>query len=448
MSIQQYAERLLRFFRTDLWSGELQPRSQSLRRCLTVLRWVAILLDSVVKDRLLLRASALTYVSILSIVPFLAVAFSVLKGFGVQRTDYIHNLLSRAFAGQPEVVASIIEYIDKTNVKALGGVGVGFLFVTVIGLFSNMENTFNTIWGAQRSRSLLRKVADYISVSFIFPVLMVVALSLSTTLQNTTVVQHLLQNELISLFYVNVLKLVPFVSVWIALSFLYIYLPNTHVRPLPALFGGIVAGSIWMLTQWAYVHFQIGTANYNAIYGSFAQLPLFLIWLYVSWIIVLLGAEMSFTFQHYRTFVREARYKDVSHRERQAVALACLMELAMHQKERTPPPSLETLSVAVHVPPHLVLEVLDVLCESQLVGRLNGDSEERFGLLASAQTLHVSEILHLFDTARQAGLWQELHSHTPQVPTILQDMVRQLESCPCNIPLAELAQQLPSTSPK
>lgn len=443
LSLQQ----VLQFFRKDLWSGELSPQSVVLSRGLVALRWAAILVDSIFKDRLMLRASALTYTTMLSIVPFLAVAFSVLKGFGFQRTEYIYNVLTKVFAGQPEVVSSIIEYIDKTNVKALGGLGVGFLFLTVIGLFSNMENTFNAIWGAPHSRSPLRKVADYLSVSLIFPILMVMAISMSTTLQNTTIMQQLLQNEIINQFYYYILKAVPYVSVWIALSFLYIYLPNTHVRPISAVFGGLVAGSIWMLTQWVYLTFQLGVANYNAIYGSFAQLPLFLVWLYVSWVIVLLGAEMSFTFQHYRTFVREARFRAISHQERQAVALACLLELARARETRMPPPTLETLSLAIHVPPHLVREVLDVLCKANMVGRLQGDTrEERFGLITSAHSLRVQEVLQLLDTTDQSGLLSELSNHAPEVPALLQQLMERAQNCTCNGSLADLAKPPPGAA--
>lgn len=438
MQLGTMVDRALRFVRTDLWTGEL-TRTGLLGHGLAVARWLYILWQSIAKDRLLLRASALTYATILSVVPFLAVAFSVLKGFDFQRTSFMYDLLSKVFVGRDAVVENIIDYIDKTNVKTLGVVGVGFLFVTVVGLFSNVESTFNTIWGASRSRPMVRKVADYISVSCIFPVLMVMALSLSTTFQSTSVMQHLLQNEIISLFYYNLLKLTPIVSVWVALSFLYIYLPNTHVRPLPAIFGGMIAGTLWLLAQWAYVHFQFGAANYNAIYGSFAQLPLFLVWLYISWVIVLLGAEMSFTFQHYKTFVREARYKNVSHGERRAVALACLVALARSQEDRQPPPSLETLAEAARVSPNIVQEVLGVLGRGNLVGAVCLDSEDRFGLIKSAHSIRMTEVLDMLDDAGRAGVLHELAMVNPRLTALLRDLARQQQASEYNLTLAELA---------
>ncbi|AGW12056.1 putative ribonuclease BN [Megalodesulfovibrio gigas DSM 1382 = ATCC 19364] len=442
MQLGTMMERVLRFLRTDLWIGET-AHSGLLGHGLVVARWLYILWQSIAKDRLLLRASALTYATILSIVPFLAVAFSVLKGFDFQRTSFINDLLVKVFAGREAVVENIIDYIDKTNVKTLGAVGVGFLFVTVVGLFSNVESTFNTIWGAPRSRPMVRKVADYISVSCIFPVLMVMAVSLSTTFQSTSIMQHLLQNEIISLFYYNLLKLTPLVSVWVALSFLYIYLPNTHVRPLPALFGGMVAGTLWLVAQWAYVHFQFGAANYNAIYGSFAQLPLFLVWLYISWIIVLLGAEMSFTFQHYNTFVREARYKNVSHGERKAVALACLAALAQSQEDRLPPPSLEVLAEAARVSPNIVQDVLTVLGQANLVSPVCMDKEDRFGLIKSARSVRVVEVLELLDDAGRAGVLHELAMANPRLTSLLRDLTRQQQESERNLTLAELVSAAP-----
>ncbi|GAB7081611.1 YhjD/YihY/BrkB family envelope integrity protein [Megalodesulfovibrio paquesii] len=434
-------ERVVQFLRTELWNSETALPGPAWV-LLVAARWLYILWNSIAKDHLLLRASALTYATILSIVPFLAVAFSVLKGFDFQRTAFINDILLRVFAGREAVVQNIIDYIDKTNVKTLGVIGVGFLFVTVVGLLSNVEGTFNTIWGAPRSRPLVRKVADYLSVSCIFPVLMVMAASLSTTFQSTSVMQHLLQNEIISLFYYNLLKLTPIVSVWVALSFLYSYLPNTHVRMWPAVFGGMVAGTLWLLAQWAYVHFQFGTANYNAIYGSFAQLPLFLVWVYISWVIVLLGAEMSFAFQHYKSFVREARFKRISQGERKAVALACLVALARSQEDRNAPPSLEDLAAAACVSPNIVLEVLAVLAGANLVAAVESvgaDREDRYGLIKSARSVTVAEVLAVMDDAGRAGVLRELAMNSPVLEATLTRLTKTLASSEGNVSLAVLA---------
>jgi YihY family inner membrane protein len=246
-----------------------------------------------------LRAAALTYTTILSLVPFLAIAFAVLKGFGVQNA-LEPVLLQVVGESSREVVSRIIGYVNNTNVKSLGLIGLLALLVTVINLLTSIEEAFNAICGVAETRSLQRRFSDYLSVVVVGPLLLMVAMSMTTTLQSQWLVQWLINHTWLGDAILLLFRLVPYVSVWIAMTFLYSYLPNAKVPLRSALLGGVVAGTIWQVTQWGYFHFQVGVANYNAIYGALAALPIFLVWIYTSWLIVLFGLELVRAHQQQR----------------------------------------------------------------------------------------------------------------------------------------------------
>lgn len=395
--------RIERYVRYELWTHDSTEDSRAKRGAVATLKWLIILAEGVNKDRLFLRASALTYATILSIVPFLAVAFSVLKGLGFQNTPYIRDILLEVAAGREQIVDTIIEYINKTNVSTLGAVGTGFLFFTVVSLLSNIEGSFNTIWAVKRSRPFGRKIADYISVSLVFPVLIMVAISVTATMQNNEFVQSLLSISIMSQIYLLFLKLLPYLAVWAALAFLYKFFPNTKVQLLPALYGAILAGTIWQIAQWFYVEFQVGVARSNAIYGSFAQLPIFLVWLYASWVIVLLGAEMCFTFQNFRLQDKEAKFENLSEEERQRVGLALLVTLTESFFSKDKPPTIRELADRLGLPRFLVEEILFILVEAGFVGIIDAGDEERVSLIKSPDHTKIQDVIDHFARRNYAG---------------------------------------------
>jgi len=256
-----------------------------------LVRFVIDLGGSISDHQLSLRAAALTYTTVLSLVPFLAIAFAVLKGFGVQNA-LEPVLLKVVGESSREVVIRIIGYVNNTNVKSLGLIGLLTLLVTVINLLTSIEEAFNAICGVSETRSLQRRFSDYLSVVVVGPVLLMVAMSMTSSLQSQWLVQWLINHTVLGDAILLLFRLVPYVSIWIAMTFLYSYIPNVKVPLRSALLGGVAAGTIWQLTQWAYFHFQVGVANYNAIYGALAALPIFLVWIYVSWLIVLFGLEL------------------------------------------------------------------------------------------------------------------------------------------------------------
>jgi membrane protein len=290
-------ERLQRFLHHGVWSADLREISRVRALLYQTTRFLSHAVSGFLEDQCLLRASALTYTSLLSLVPFLALMFSVLKGLGVQRR--LEPLLLEQFTpASQDVVASILEYVDRTNVTSLGVLGVVFLLVTALMTLKNMEGSFNWIWKVQQGRSWLRTVSDYVSLLVIAPFCFLVALSLTTYFSGPSMVERMESIWIVGGFYRFIIRLSPCVVLWIAFTACYLIMPNTRVKIPAAALGGVVAGTLWQLAQWGYVHYQIGVGKYNAIYGALSQLPILLVWIYLSWVIVLLGAELAFAHQN------------------------------------------------------------------------------------------------------------------------------------------------------
>src|SRR6185369_11929997 len=255
-----------------------------------------ILVEKFIADRCMMYASALAFSSMLSIVPFLAIVFAILKALN------IHNVLapivlSNVAAGSHEVIARILHYISNTHVGSLGVVGLVTLLLSVMATLDNVEDAFNQIWGLTKGKKVHHKLRDYLIIIFCIPLLVTLTITITTSLQNQEVVQWFFHLPGFGRLLLMLFRLVPFLSIWIALVCLYLFMPNTRVRVRSALAGGLVAGIVWQLAQWGYIHFQIGVSRYNAIYGTMALLPVFMSWILTSWVIVLSGMEIVWFFQ-------------------------------------------------------------------------------------------------------------------------------------------------------
>jgi len=255
-----------------------------------------------IEDDCYSKASALTYYTLLSIVPILAVLFGIAKGFGFERALQVN--ISERFPEQHELFEKFIEFAYSWLQNAQGGIiaGVGTvaLFWSVLGLLSNIESTLNAIWKILTSRSVGRKISDYLAVMIICPIFLVTSSSITVFL-STQIEQTALRNvyvEAVSPVLLSILKLFPFFLIWVLFTFVYLFIPNTQVYLRSAIIAGIIAGTAFQLWQWIYIRFQIGASSYGAIYGSFAALPLFLIWLQVSWLILLAGAELAYEIEN------------------------------------------------------------------------------------------------------------------------------------------------------
>ena len=273
----------VQFLNTDIW--RLQAHRLPPRRSfwITQLRILLLALRRFNLDKCELRASALTFYSLLSIVPVVAMAFAVAKGFGVEKI--LGEQLMTKLEGHEEAAEKVIGFaqsmLENTKGGAIAGVGIVVLFWTVIKVLSNIEQSFNDIWGVKTPRTMGRKLADYLSVMMIFPLLMILASSLTVllTTQLSLMLERLSFLGYLADALIFLIRILPYGVLWLAFTFIYVFMPNTKVELKSALWGGILAGTIYQLVQLAYITFQIGVSKYGAIYGSFAAQPLLLVWL-------------------------------------------------------------------------------------------------------------------------------------------------------------------------
>ncbi len=335
-----------RFLSDDVWDHDVTGLSGARLLLFSFCRICVIVVRGFLADNCGLQASALTYITLMSLIPVLALMFSFSKGIGMQnylidavglerveavvpaaageRVRVEFRVASRAAAlpgeaaarsqfaldGLPEpmqkVVTTVFSYVENTSFGALGLVGSLLLFWGVIRALSKLEESFNAIWGVKVPRPLFRRFTEYFFVLALVPVLFVVVTSVNACLSAPAAVEQMrVWVGPLAWLYVGVLRLFGGAVVVLAFTFLFKFMPNTDVKTLPALAGGAVGGALWYVTQWAYITFQIGITSYNAIYGTFAAVPFFLAWLYTNWTIVLFGAEVSFAVQNYRTYILE-----------------------------------------------------------------------------------------------------------------------------------------------
>lgn len=389
------------FLRREVWEFEPGELSRARAFFLRQTQVAILVVRDFQADRCLLRASALTYTTLLSIVPVFALTFALLKGLGVQNT-LEPIILKKIAIGSEQIVTEIIRYINNTNVGRLGTVGLITLLLTVLALLSTIEETFNNIWGVQETRSLFRRFADYFSVLIFGPIFVLVAISMTTTLESQAFVQTLLEMAYVGEAIYFLFTVLPFLAMWAAFTFLYIFMPNIKVDFRAALVGGIFGGTLWQLAQWSYLFFQVGVARYNAIYGTMAALPIFMVWIYVSWIIVLLGMEVTYAYQNLRHVRLEIRGETVNFASREMVALTILLQVAeaFHRGEK--PWRLQNISEGQGLPPRLVRSVIEELVRLRFLSEVRV-GEDEFGY-QPARALENMKVTSVVRSLKQDGV--------------------------------------------
>jgi membrane protein len=382
---------------------------------------------SFLADQCLLRAAALTYATALSIVPLLAVAFSILKGFGFQNTQYMREFLFNISAGKETIVEYIVDYINRTNVSTLGVIGVVVLLVTVFTMLSAVERSFNSVWGVERQRKPSRMFADYLSVTLVTPLLIVVAISFSASLESFALMQWLLSLSVINYAYIAGLKIMPYALVCFALFFLYKVVPNTQTDTRSCLMGGVAAGLLWQLLQTMFLHYQIGVSKYNAIYGSFAQLPLFLIWLYLSWIVVLLGAEISFCLEQRKYGLAHASLGRFNIGSKERLALAVMALLGGSFASGRGSVRAADLALRLDLPLKPVNQILAALTEMGAVSRTEEGGRQGFVPAISPEGTSCAALLKWFRAHSEKNAFR-LDPGPEPVERVLRDSMRAEQS--------------------
>jgi membrane protein len=388
---QAGSAQIRRFLKEGLWSGE--PASRwVVARAVSLLQFAIMTAEGFVRDRLLLHASALTYFTMISLIPIFAIVVSIAAAIGID-SDFAGGLVEKLAAGAPGLQESIVSQIEAADFKALGGIGAALVFVlTVLGL-SNVEGAFNSIWGVKKHRNWGRRFPDYLAILVVVP-LLATGLSLATGLQSEWLVQRLLEYEMFSLVYEMGLRYLPWLTLTGSFALMFWFLPNTSVRFSSALLGGAVSAMLVLIAQDIYLGYSVGAARANALFGAFAQLPLLFVWIYVFWAIVLFGAELAFAHQNLASYRQELRGSSAFPAEREAIALRAALLVARSFDESGPPETAESLAARLGAPIRIVRDVLGQLEAGGILSRRGAPAlEESFQLGQPSSRIRVIDVL-------------------------------------------------------
>lgn len=364
VNIKALIKRVTTYINDDIWRIRNEETSKRQFFLIRIFRIFVLAIRRFFTDDCLVRASALTYYSILSVVPLVALTFAIAKGFGFREGLEIE--LQSRLAGHEEVFIWIrdfaLVYLDNTKSGAIAGVGVVILFWSIMKILGNVESAFNDVWDVKQSRSYFRKFTNYLSFMVIATILLVGSSGFMMYITSKIEVFDLgkVATPIISWSAPNIM-------VWVVFTVMFLVMPNTNVKPGPAIFGGVFAGTLFLVLQFFYIKFQVGVSKYNAIYGSFAALPLFLVWMRSSWLIVLLGAELSYAAQYEKSYEFEVETKNMSYYYRRLVSLMLVKMSVDRFKDSLPAPTAEEFSLSLKLPSRIVSELLRRLIKSEVL---------------------------------------------------------------------------------
>jgi membrane protein len=347
-----------------------------------------------------LRAMGLVYTTLLSLVPLLAVSFSILKGFGVhnQVEPMLLSVLEPLGEKSIEITEKIIGFVDNVDVKVLGSLSLIFLIYTVISLLTKIEQALNHTWRIKKYRGLVQRISEYISIIMIGPVLIFTAVGITASISNSAVANTLASMESLGFLITLASKITSFLLIVIAITFIYILVPNTKVRLKSAVTGAVVAAILWRLTGWVFKSFIAGSTNYSAIYSSFAVLIVFMIWMYLSWLILLTGATVSYYHQHPERTSSRHQVLRLSSRLREKLGLLVMLHVGQSFHFNTEKLTERTMALKLDIAPEALSLVVDALREKELLTE-SCDKDRVFMPGKSLEHIRLQDIL---DTVRQA----------------------------------------------
>ena len=361
-------------FNREVWQQDVHQLSRARRIGVFWVRMAHVLTQDIIAGELNLRAMSLVYTSILSLVPFLAFAFAVLKGFGVQNKmqPLLLNLFEPLGPKGVEMTGKVIDFVNNIKAGVLGTLGLLLLLYTVISLVRKVESAFNHVWRVREPRTFAEGFGHYLSVIMIGPLLLVGALGLTATVSNHTAVEHIIDWAPVGVLLVAIAKLLPYLMVISAFTFIYMFVPHTYVSFKAAITGATVAGIAWELAGWIFAILVFTSTRLTAIYSGFAILVMFMIWLYVSWLIVLMGSQVAFYVQNPELVRHGLRRNEVGGRTMERVAIHVMYLIGRAYHESHTPWSREQLARRLHLPTDIILDVLDRLRHRGLLMMVTG----------------------------------------------------------------------------
>ena len=398
-------KKLIRFLQVDIWRIPDEELSPVRRVVYEIIKIVSLAIRFFTTKRVMNQAAALTYSTLLAIVPILAVVFAIARGFGYNK--YIEVWFRDAFSSQPQVAEVLISFVNSYLVHTKSGIflGVGLVFMlyTVMMLVNNIELTFNEIWQVKKKRSIFRTVTDYLAMFFLFPILIVVSSGLSLFL--ATMADSMDGFLLLGSTLKLLIDAAPYFLMCLLFIGLYVLMPNTHVKVKNAIVPGILSGVAMQVVQFVYIHSQMWVTGYNAIYGSFAALPLFMLWVQISWTICLFGAELTYTSQNLDYYDYDAHTDDISHRYQLMISAILMSRVCRRFADGKSAPSADDLRCETGVPIRIVNDLLFKLSEARLIIEVSSDEKGATSTYVPAESLSNLSVGVMIDRLEAQGRW-------------------------------------------
>jgi membrane protein len=428
------------YFEKNIWIADLRDLNTPKAFFVKIMRFLYVSYQEFSEGQLTLRATNLVYTTLLSLVPFLAVSFSILKAFDVhnQLEPFLLSFFSSLGSETDDFVEIILEFVDNTKVGVLGAMGLLLLVYTVISLIQKVEEAFNYIWKVKKTRNFVRRFSVYISVILIGPVLVFSAISMTASLMSSTIVQEIISREPLGMIFYFSGKMIPYIFVCSAFTLLNIIMPCTKVELKSALIGGITAGILWQTAEWIFTSFVVSTSKYPALYAGFAVLIFFMIWLYISWIILLLGAKISFYHQYPQVISVKKEVFKLSSRLKEQLALVIMYLIGTNFYLNKDPWTLKSLVKRLEMPVETTQDMLMILEKTGLIIE-SGDETPAYLPSKDTETITLQEIINTVRCSEEKVCYKYIQSMSiPQVDAIMKKVEVQITSGLSNKTLKDL----------
>ena len=418
-------KRVTHFLNYKLWHIRLDKLNKKHSFLLKQLRIFTLAVKGFNENKCMLKATALTYYTLFSIVPVIALVFAIAKGFGFQ--ENLQQQLLNDFSGQKDILQQAFVYATKmlanTQGGLIAGVGVVLLLWSVMKLLGSIENSFNEIWEIKKDRTFIRKITDYLSIMLIAPIFIILSGALTISIKTGMDSVFSSISALNSIQFM-LLKGFAFILIWGMFTFLYLVLPNTKVNFKAAALGGLIAAILFELLEWAYISSQIGVASYNKIYGSFAALPLFLIWVQYSWFVVLFGAELAFANQNVDHYELESDINNISDRYKRAIALMIANCVVKNFNEGLPAQTAMQIARKLDLPIRLARVVINEFTEIGIFNEVKMTNDKEIGYQPgiSDSKLTVKFIIDKLDKKGVNSLPIENSAELENINRLMRDM--------------------------
>lgn len=396
-------KKLSDFVNYEIWRVSESEVTHAKFSFYNILKTVILAIRRFTSDRIMNKASALTYSTLLSIVPLLAIVFAIARGFGFDNMmeEQVRSGLGSQEVATETILSFVDSYLKQTKSGVFVGVGLVMLLWTVVNLTANIELTFNNIWQVKKQRTLYRKITDYFSMFLLLPILIVVSGGL--TIFMSTMIKSMEGFAVLAPFLKFLVRLIPFALTWGMFTALYVFIPNTKVRLKNALISGIIVGTAYQAFQFLYISGQISVTKYNAIYGSFAAIPLFLLWLQISWTICLFGVELTYAGQNIKNFNFEKDTKNISRRYRDFLSILIMSLICKRFENGDKPYTAEEISSEHKIPIRLTHHILNQLQDINLIHELVEDTKSESIMYLPSMDINKINVALLLDRIDTKG---------------------------------------------